>query len=325
MEHLDEEVIGVVRARQAKRKTRILGKAFLVHPRHVEGRIGHDEVKPACLRHIGEKIAVGVVEAVGVADVARQAMSRKVHLVEVDRDAVLLDAIDDHTAFFLLIGFLRPCGELCRVDEHAAGAAGRVEDAPLERLDDLDDQVHNAFRREEDAALLPLGHRELAEEIFVHLAEGIARELHRGERAHHLDQHVIGNVGEGARESPRQVFILFLNRTHGVVEILAEIGIFRQVRQELPARRAREINRLTRLVVFLGDNPPPARTDRADLVLQCSKQLLGIAKEDEAKHRHGELRGTQPRIGPEVVGYFPQSRPNFCVHHALKSPLNMTP
>ena len=52
----------------------------------------------------------------------------------------------------------------------------------MERFDDLDDQLDDAGGREELAALLPLRHGELAEEVFVNLAEGVAFDRHRDGR-----------------------------------------------------------------------------------------------------------------------------------------------
>ncbi|MCY1312982.1 hypothetical protein D9M70_634620 [compost metagenome] len=60
------------------------------------------------------------------------------------------------------------------MDEHAAGAAGGVEDAAMKRLDHLDDQLHNAGRREILATLLHEGGGEFAHEIFEDQAVGIA-------------------------------------------------------------------------------------------------------------------------------------------------------
>ena len=57
--------------------------------------------------------------------------------------------------------------------EHAARPARRVEDPPPERLDDLDDQLDDGGGGEELAALLPLAHGELAQEVLVDLAERV--------------------------------------------------------------------------------------------------------------------------------------------------------
>ena len=61
--------------------------------------------------------------------------------------------------------------------EHAARPAGRVEDLAVEGLDDLDDQPDDRGRCEVLAALLTLGDRELAEEVLVDLAEGVALDV----------------------------------------------------------------------------------------------------------------------------------------------------
>ena len=60
--------------------------------------------------------------------------------------------------------------------EHAAGAAGGIEDAPVERLDHFDQQAHDGAGRVELAALLPFGAGELAEEVFVDATESIVVE-----------------------------------------------------------------------------------------------------------------------------------------------------
>ena len=60
--------------------------------------------------------------------------------------------------------------------EHAAGAAGRVEDAAVERLRDFDEQPDDADRRVELAALLAFRAGELAEEVFVDPPEGVVVE-----------------------------------------------------------------------------------------------------------------------------------------------------
>ena len=64
--------------------------------------------------------------------------------------------------------------EVGRVDQHAAGAAGRVVDrvAGL-RLEDADEHVHDFRRREELARLRPGVVGELLDEVFVGPAEDV--------------------------------------------------------------------------------------------------------------------------------------------------------
>ena len=62
----------------------------------------------------------------------------------------------------------------------------------MEGLDDLDDQPDDGGRREELAALLPFCHRELAQEVLVDLAEGVAFEVHRVEQLDQFDENLFG-------------------------------------------------------------------------------------------------------------------------------------
>ena len=64
MEELNPQIIGVVGAGQAERKTGVVLDAVLVHARHVERRIGHHEVELA--QHLVRVFVIGV----GLADVA---------------------------------------------------------------------------------------------------------------------------------------------------------------------------------------------------------------------------------------------------------------
>ena len=59
----------------------------------------------------------------------------------------------------LLRGLVVAADELGRVDEHAARAAGRVEDRAVVGLDHLDDELHDGGGREVLAALLHEGRR----------------------------------------------------------------------------------------------------------------------------------------------------------------------
>ena len=65
--------------------------------------------------------------------------------------------------------------EALALDEEAARAHGGIVNAPLVGLDHLDDERDDGFRREILAALFPLREGELAEEIFVNVAEDVLR------------------------------------------------------------------------------------------------------------------------------------------------------
>ena len=83
--------------------------------------------------------------------------------------------------------------------EHAAGAAGGIEDAPVKGLQHLDQEADDAGGREELAALLPLAHGEGAEEVFIDLPEGVALQIG-------------GDGGEGLQQVAQQAGIEDLMR-----------------------------------------------------------------------------------------------------------------
>ena len=60
-----------------------------------------------------------------------------------------------------------------RLYKKAAGAAARVVHAPLKRLQHFDNESDNTLGRIVLPALLALGHSELTEKIFVHVAEDV--------------------------------------------------------------------------------------------------------------------------------------------------------
>ena len=114
---------------------------------------------------------LSLAKGVGLADVAFQSVHSKVHLSEADGGcSFLLSEKGDAVAGVLA----EPLDEMTRLDEHAAGTAGGIEDEAVVRLYDVDDRLHERGRREELAVVLCALHRELHQEIFVDAPEDIA-------------------------------------------------------------------------------------------------------------------------------------------------------
>ncbi len=122
-----------------------------------------------------------VVVADGFAHVAFEAVHGEVHAREGDGRADFFVAVNGELArrVFPMLG-----DEARALHEHAARAAGRIEDAAVIRLQHFDDEADDAGGRVKFAALRALGAGEFAEEVFVDAAEGV--------------------VIEAARESPRR-------------------------------------------------------------------------------------------------------------------------
>ena len=196
VEELNPEVVGVVGARQAEGKAaaradRVL-EPLLVHGVDVERRIGEDEVE---LAGGVVRVVVVAVDVAAVADVAFEAVDGEVHAAQATGLVDLLDAVDGEFGGGILLVLLH---EARALHEHAARAAGGVEDAPVEGLDDLDEQPDDAARRVELAALLPLGAGELAEEVFVDAPEGVVVQR-GGNLGDLLEQFLEQGAGEDCR------------------------------------------------------------------------------------------------------------------------------
>jgi hypothetical protein len=168
------------------------------------------------------------VVGVGLAHVARQAVHREVHLGQLDGVTGLLGAEHGELACGVLLVALH---EGRRLHEHAARAAGRVEDAAVEGLQDLDDQPHDAGGRVEHAALLALLHGEVAEEVLVHLAKGIALQVQRGQQAQQFHQRGVGQQVVAARQHALQLGVVLLHQRHRRGDGLAQVGAFGQRQQ----------------------------------------------------------------------------------------------
>ena len=113
--------------------------------------------------------------------------------------------------------------EASRLDEHAARPAGGVEDAALERLDDVDDQLDDRRGREELAATLSLSEGEVAKEVLVDLPEGVALDVvwDRADQAKKFGQDRVVEPGVVPGEDTLEVGVLHLDRIHGPVDRLA--------------------------------------------------------------------------------------------------------
>ncbi len=104
--------------------------------------------------------------------------------------------------------------ELGGVNEHAARAAGRIENLAVVGLDHLDDQLHDGRGSEILTALLHEGRGELAHEILEDQAVGVASDLQRGQQAHQLAQHAIGQGAVALRHDPRQIGVILGDPLH---------------------------------------------------------------------------------------------------------------
>ena len=178
----------------------------------------------------------------------------------------------------------------------------------MERLDDADDELDDGGGGEELAALLALAHGEVAEEVFVDLAEGVPLDVH-GDGVHGLEQFLEQGVLEavvGLGQHVLEVGVLRLDGAHGVVDGRADVGPFGQCDQRREARRLGQVEHAPGLIVRRADLAPPAACARQFLRRRL-ELVVGIAQKDQPQHRDGVFRGLQLGIGPQLIRRVPQA------------------
>ena len=274
----------------------------------LKGGIGEDVV--------GLQVWVAViVEAVAVGDVALYPAKRQVHLGQLPSGVVGLLAPDGDVAPRLAaVAVAGGVGidELHRLHEHAGGAAAGVVDPALVRFQHLHQELDDATRGVELAALLALGAGELGEEVLVHPTQHVfgasfrVSNLDVGDQVDKLAQPglVQGGAGVVLGQHVLERQVVPLDGGHGVVHQLADDRLPRLRLEMRPAglRRHPE-DALASVFVHVFRVIPLCR-----LRLQPSVQLLkgvgDVLEEDEAEDDVLVLGGVH--AAPKGVGQPPE-------------------
>ena len=217
--------LGLVAREAVGVEARVVLDGFEGNLVHVEGRVGEDVVEGA------EALVRVVVVGVGLLDGAAEAVHREVHLGEVDGfEGLFLSADEDVVVAGLEVAAVLG-DELGGLDKHAAGAAGRVEDAAAVGLDNLDHEADDGARGEEFAALLALAAGEFAEEVFVDLPKNVAGGVGRdvGKVAEEIVGDRLGFLVAGEAEivvlgeDALELGFILLDGLHGGLEGLGDV------------------------------------------------------------------------------------------------------
>lgn len=147
--------------------------------------------------------------------------------------------------------------EFFRLHEHAAGAAAGVVHLAVVRRQHGHQCLDDGGRGVELAALLAFGAGELAEEIFVDLAQHVARlagilaEANGGNQIHQLAQLAIRQLGARVAlvQNALELGVFALDFGQGVIHLFADIGLLGRGAQVLPAGRLRHPEDIHRRVV----------------------------------------------------------------------------
>ena len=215
--------VGVARGRRAVLPARVVGELGVPPVRHVERRVGEDEV--------GAQVGVQVLrEGVGraLAEVGLDAAQGEVHLGQLPGGVGELLAVDGDVGALAAVGL----HELGGLDEHAARAAGGVVDAALVGLEHLDERLDDRARRVERAGVLAgLLAGELAEEVLVdpaeHVVAAVVVGLGEADGADQVDELAEPALVEAlaavvARQDAADDRVLLLDQVHRGVDVLAD-------------------------------------------------------------------------------------------------------
>lgn len=218
-----------------------------------------------------------------------------------------------------------------RLDEHAAGAAGGVEDAAVVGLENFHDEADDGGGGVELAAFLPLGHGELAEEVFVDEPEGVAVFVH-GNGGHGLEEGGKGAAFEdlvALREDVGEVRVFLFDEAHGIVDRLPDGRALGQAQEVGKPRLRGQVEDALGVVVVGADFAPtmlrtltPAspmlRTltpasprgrgagRGVDFLLDGGEANIGVAEEDKAENDGRVFGGLEGGAGPKLVGGVPK-------------------
>src|SRR6266566_3190204 len=254
VEFLYPEVVGIIDTVHAERIARVVFDLFFIHAIHIKRWISHHEVESAAtIMHV-------FVVAIGLANITRKTVYCQVHAAQAHGLGGLLLAINGDVGAGVLLVVLHETGAL---HEHTTRTAGGVKDAPLKGFDDLDDQFDDGGRREEFAALLSLGHGELAQEIFIDFAEDVSLDIHwyLREGLEQCDKGIIVELRIVGRQDAAQFFVFSLDGFHGVVDSLANIFAFRQPEQVGETRLRWQVHDTASLVIGLANGAAAADMD----------------------------------------------------------------
>lgn len=205
------------------------------------------------------------------------------------------------------------------LDKHAAGTASGIEKFFIAglRVQHFDHIPHDCGRRIEGPAVLTLCQGEVAEEVFIDLAEDINGAVFGDilENAHNVGQQLrlllrhklgVNLLGENAVH----LRVLPFDGFHG---LLYQISLLRCVRRVVKivivgALWEEEAALLDRdlFTCFLHAGAKPLCILRLDLILVLLEQDISIAKEDQAEDRLTVFVRRQMRTGTQHVRCMPE-------------------
>src|SRR5665647_1668083 len=302
--------VGVPRGRDAVLPALVVPQPFAAPVRHVERRVGQDEVGL-------EVRMLVVVERVAAGDSAFDPSQGEVHVGQAPGGVVGLLPEDRNVRPAVVVALravaLRVLSEeLHGLHEHAGRPAAGVVHPSVVRLDHLHEQLDHRARGVELAALLAFGAGELREEILVDPAEHVP-----GPRVLVPDRDVADEVDElteallveglagvllGKHVLEHRVRLLDVG--HRVVDDPPDLGLTRLRLEAGPARVLRHPEDVDGAVLVEVLRVRPARLLGDELGVLLLERVRDVLEEDQAEDHVLVLAGVH--VVAERIGHLPQ-------------------
>ena len=222
-------------------------------------------------------------------EVAFEPVHGQVHLRQADGGVVLLDAAESEPLGRAPTVLLH---RACALDEHAAGAAGRVEHGAAVGVEHVGDERDQRDGREELAVVVRLLVGELRQEVLVDAAEDVAGDLLQlfgVQLAQQVAQHiVVERLVLALRQDPAQAVVVRFDGFHRCDDGGGAVRAVGQGDQVIELRLSPQEDGVLLREIFLRERPRPAaarRQPRGDLVLDGQIPAVGVAQEHQAHDR----------------------------------------
>ena len=108
------------------------------------------------------------------------------------------------------------------------------------------------------------------------------------------------------RQDVLQVLVVGFDGPHRIVDGLADVGAFRQLKQIREPGALGQVENTASLIVSFANRAASASL-ACELCLSCCKLVVGVSEEDQAEDGNGVFRRFQFGVGPEFVGGSPQA------------------
>ena len=244
-------------------------------------------------------------------DLALQPVHGEVDLGDPRGRLVLLVAVEGHSFHRVAVFSL---DEVARLHEHAARAAGGIEDHAVVGLDHVDDGLDDGGRGEKLAVIVRALLRELGEEVFVDAAEHVARGRAQRlgiEGPHHLFENIVLEALVVLRQLPGKRREMLFHGVHRGGHVGAESAVLRHLQQHVIACRlgqhqgtaAGEIGLDEREVRHSASGPVGF-----DGLQRRVVAVRRMPQEDQAQDGHEVLVRREIRIGPQPIRDPPELR-----------------